>query len=98
MDNHNEKQNHSMMWMMLPCLLILVFFVLAGGVSFGSWPLLALVGIMVGAHLWMMFRGHGHGSSDENHSDMTDTKQASPDDASPHVDEKKDHSGHSCCH
>ena len=83
------------MWMMLPCLLILVFFLFAGGVGFGSWPLLALVGIMVGAHLWMMFRGHGHGPSDKDHSD---TKQAFPDNAPSHADEKKDNSGHSCCH
>lgn len=83
------------MWMMLPCLLILVFAIFAGGGGLRSWPFLAIIGAMVAGHLWMMFRGHGHDSSEseEEHHSMADTKQPS----AP-ADEKKGHSNHSCCH
>lgn len=86
-----------MMWMMLPCLLILVFVVFAGGGGLRSWPFLAIIGVMVVGHLWMMFRSHGHGSSDEEHRETTDTKKVPPENV-PSADEKKGHSGHSCCH
>ena len=86
-----------MMWMMVPCILIVIFAVFAGGGGFRSWPFLAIIGAMVAGHLWMMFRGHGHGSSDDNQHDMTDMKQASPENVS-RADEKKDRSDHFCCH
>ncbi len=85
------------MWMMLPCLLILVFAIFAGGGGLRSWPFLAIIGAMVVGHFWMMFRGRGHESSDEERHDMADAKEASPKNISP-ADEKKGHSNHSCCH
>ena len=96
MHNHNDKNNSSMMWMMLPCLLILIFAVFAGGGGFRSWPFLLVIGAMVAGHLWMMFRGHGHDSSEE-HNDAAETDKPSQGNA-PSVAEKKGHSGHSCCH
>ena len=86
-----------MWWMMLPCLLIVVLLLFAGGgISIGSWPLIAIIGFMVGAHLWMMFRGHGHGSSDDDHAHMTGRDQASQENIRD--DEKKGRSNHSGCH
>lgn len=85
------------MWMMLPCLLILVFAIFAGGGGLQSWPFLVIVGVMVAGHLWMMFRGRRRGSSDEEHRDMTDIKQISQENTSS-TDEKKGHTDHSCCH
>ncbi len=87
-----------MMWMMVLCAVPLVILLFAGGKFFSAgylWSI--LIGGFVVAHLWMMFRGHGHGSSDEEQHDMADTKQPSPENSS-HTDEKKGHSNHSCCH
>ena len=60
-----------MMWMMvICCALPLVILLIAGGRSLSGgyvWPI--LIGGFIGAHLWMMFRGHGsHGknSKDQN--------------------------------
>ena len=69
------------MWMMLPCLIILVFAVLFGGGGLQSWPYLALIGVMVAGHLWMMFRGHGshgdeHADPDEDRKNATETGKA----------------------
>ncbi len=61
MHDHNEKNKSSMMWMMVICCalpLAILFFV--GSSSFSSgylWPI--LIGGFIGAHIWMMFRGHG---------------------------------------
>ena len=77
MHDHNDKNNSSMMWMMLPCLIILVFAVLFGGGGFRSWPYLALIGIMVAGHLWMMFRGHGsHGDEHTDHKNVAEAGKA----------------------
>jgi hypothetical protein len=98
MHNHNDKNNSSMMWMMVPCLLILVFAIFAGGGGLRSWPFLLIIGAMVGGHLWMMFRGHGHDSSgEEQQRDAADAEHASPENT-PAASEKKGHSSHSCCH
>jgi len=63
-ENNNKSGGHKgMMWMMIPCLLLLVF-VFLGGDTLSSdgylWPV--LIGVFVVAHVWMMFKGHGgHG-------------------------------------
>ena len=83
------------MWMMLICALPLVILLFAGDKFFSTgylWPIL-ISGFIV-AHLWMMFRGHGHGSQDDERSDAAGAKEISPENAS-RGDEKKNHSG---CH
>ena len=71
MHNHNNNKNKGykgMMWMMIPCFLLLGFLFLGGGkLSSGGylWPI--LIGIFVVAHVWMMFKGHGgHASETED--------------------------------
>jgi hypothetical protein len=62
MHNHNGGNNKSMMWMMIPCLLLLAF-ALFGGTGFASskYIWLLVVGVCVIPHVWMMFRGdHGN--------------------------------------
>jgi len=71
MHDHNNKDNKGgghkgMMWMMIPCLLLLGFLFLGGGkLSSGGylWPI--LIGVVMIAHVWMMFKGHG-GHKDDN--------------------------------
>ena len=97
--NDNKKGNRSMMWMMVPCLIILLIFVFAGGARSSSWFVWVLMGGFVAAHLWMMFRGHGSPSGDEHHA-MADMKQVLLEKASPAdgKDKKKNQGGGSCCH
>ena len=71
MYNHRNDENSKhkgMMWMMIPCLLLLGFLFLGEGkLSSGGylWPI--LIGVFVIAHVWMMFKGHGsHGSETED--------------------------------
>ncbi|MEK7219172.1 MAG: hypothetical protein AAB687_00665 [Patescibacteria group bacterium] len=94
MHNHDGKNSKSMMWMIIPCLILLgVLFFAGGKLSSGYlWPI--LIGVFVVAHVWMMFRGHG-GRNDTDTEDKIGegaTKQA----------EKKDgnseHKGGGCCH
>lgn len=65
-NNDNKDSGHSgMLWMMIPCLLLLGVLFLGGAKlpSSGSlWPF--LIGGFVLLHVWMMFKGHGHGKSD----------------------------------
>ncbi|OGI60950.1 hypothetical protein A2814_02590 [Candidatus Nomurabacteria bacterium RIFCSPHIGHO2_01_FULL_38_19] len=99
MHNHNSSDNKNgghkgMLWMMIPCLLLLGVLFLDGGKLSGGgylWPI--LVGVFVIAHIWMMFRGHrkhGDTNSDEKHEingeESKDNKN------------NKNHSGHGCCH
>jgi len=94
MHNHNGKGNNSMMWMMIPCLLLVGVLFLGGGKLSGGgylWPI--LIGVFVVAHIWMMFRGHGkHGdtNSDEKHEITGEENKDKKSD--------KNHSGHGCCH
>ena len=84
-----------MMWMMIPCLLLLGF-VFLGGEKLSSggyiWPI--LIGVFVVAHIWMMFRGHGGHNNDntENKIDDASTKELETKDGN----EKPKHGG--CCH
>lgn len=69
MHNHNNNDRRSghkgMMWMMIPCLLLVGVLFLGGDKLSGGgylWPI--LIGVFVVAHVWMMFRGHGaHGEA-----------------------------------
>lgn len=67
MHNHNKDGgDKGMMWMMIPCLILVGVLFLGGDkLSEGGylWPI--FIGAFVVAHVWMMFRGHGkHGDTD----------------------------------
>ncbi|MDP3956070.1 MAG: hypothetical protein Q8Q18_02405 [bacterium] len=88
-DHNNGGGYKGMMWMMIPCLLLLGILFLGGGKLSGGgyfWP---IIGVFVVAHVWMMFRGHGkHGNVDAEVDD-TSTKQHGAKDGHKHGD---------CCH
>ena len=74
MHNHNSSDSggghKGMMWMMIPCLLLLGILFLGGGKLSGGgylWPI--LIGAFVVAHVWMMFRGHGHTNTEDKTDD-----------------------------
>ncbi len=100
MHNHNNDGNKDgghkgMMWMMIPCLLLLGFLFFGGGKFTSSgylWPI--LIGVFVIAHVWMMFRGHGgHGDSDtENKTDDASAQEPKT------KDEENKHKPGGCCH
>lgn len=78
MHNHNKGGgDHGMMWMMIPCLLLIGVLFLNGGKWSGEgyfWPI--IFGVFVVAHVWMMFKGHGNhsGTSSEDKADGPSTK------------------------
>ncbi|MBI5742621.1 MAG: hypothetical protein HZA25_02175 [Candidatus Niyogibacteria bacterium] len=86
-----------MLWMMLPCLLLLGILFFAGGRSFsGGYFAPVLIGAFIAAHIWMMFRGHGeHG---RNHGNAEEDRKTAA--GSPEIkDASKDEPGHGgCCH
>lgn len=58
-----------MLWMMIPCLLLLGVLFFSGGKLFSGGLLSPiLIGVFVVAHIWMMFKGHG-GHSNNNTKD-----------------------------
>ncbi len=66
MHGHNKNGGgKGIIWMMIPCILLLGVLFLGGGKLFGDGYLwLILISIFVVAHVWMMFRGHGkHGKN-----------------------------------
>jgi hypothetical protein len=93
-DHNNSDTKNSghkgMIWMMIPCLLLLGFILLDGGtVSSGYfWPI--LIGALVVVHIWMMFRGHNRHRSDTT-EDKIDGNSETKDEDSKHT-----HGG--CCH
>ena len=96
MHNHNSNDggggHKGMMWMMIPCLLLLGILFLGGGKLSGGgylWPI--LIGVFVVAHVWMMFKGHGgHGNNDtEGKIDGDSTKES---------DAKDEHKHNGSCH
>lgn len=67
MNNHNGNNNDSMFWMLLPCLLLFgVLFMIGGAGASAGYLLPVLIGVFVIAHIWMMSRGHGVHSDDED--------------------------------
>ena len=67
---HNHDHRKGMMWMMIPCLLLLGVLFFGGERLFPSSGYLWLIAIAICVvpHIWMMFRGHGgHGDSHEDH-------------------------------
>lgn len=90
MHNHNKNGGHKgMLWMMLPCLLLLGFLFLGGSKVIPSEYLwLVIIAVCVVPHVWMMFRGHG-GHDDSHIERRTDASGQK---------ETKDKSKHGCCH
>jgi hypothetical protein len=87
---HNHHSNDSgggregMMWMMIPCLLLLGILFLGGGKLSGGgylWPI--LIGVFVVTHVWMMFKGHG-GNNTEDKTDDASTKESGARDEHKH--------------
>lgn len=49
-----------MMWMMIPCIILLgVLFLSRGKFSSSGYLWLIIVGVCVGPHIWMILKGHG---------------------------------------
>lgn len=66
MHSHDGKGGKNMMWMMIPCLLLMAFALFDGGSLVSSKYLwLIIVGVCVVPHIWIMFKGHGE-STDTN--------------------------------
>lgn len=89
--NNNENSGHrGMLWMMIPCLLLILGILFLGGgkLSGGGylWPI--LIGIFVLAHVWMMFRGHGH----------TNTESKTDDASAKEPGAKNEHKRSGSCH
>ena len=95
MHDHNDNKNgrhNGMMWMMIPCLLLLGVILLGGGnLSSGGylWPI--LIGVFVVAHIWMMFRGR----SGHNHSD---SEEKQDEDSEKQNNKNNEHKHGGCCH
>ena len=98
MHDHEGKNNFSMLWMMLPCLLLVGFLLFSGGALSSSrylWPI--LIGGMVVAHIWMMVRGHrAHDGDHVADEEKNETDGGNGKDAHGAHDDKKQHG--SCCH
>ncbi len=95
---HNNNNNDSggghkgMIWMIIPCLLLLGFLFLGGGeLSSGGylWPI--LIGVFGVAHVWMMFKGHGGHKDDGAEDKIDDTSAKQPE--TKVEDNKHKHSG-----
>lgn len=57
-DNNKGGGHHGMMWMIIPCLILLgVLFLDGGKFPSGGYIWLIIIGICVVPHIWMMFRG-----------------------------------------
>lgn len=91
MHDHSKKGGgRGMMWMMIPCLLLVGVLLLGGARLSGGgylWPI--LIGVFVLAHVWMMFRGHGkHGDSGTEEKTDSTSKSGST----------GEHKHDGCCH
>jgi len=97
-NNANKDGGHKgMMWMMVLCLLLFGALFLGGSKLFSGgyfWPI--LIGVFVGAHIWMMFKGHGghEGHSDINTENKIDDTSAQQPDTKDEDNKQK----HDCCH
>ncbi len=98
MHDHNNNDNKDgghkgVMWMMIPCLLLLGILFFGGDKLFSSgylWPI--LIGVFVVAHIWMMFKGHGKHNDTNKDGKMSVSGEPETGDG----DNKHKHGG--CCH
>src|SRR3989344_8765179 len=95
-NNNNKDGGHKgMMWMIIPCLILLgVLFLGGSNLSSGGYFLPILIGVFVVAHVWMMFKGHG-GYGDANMEDKTGDSSAQE---SKTKNENSKHNHGRCCH
>ncbi|MDO8552287.1 MAG: hypothetical protein Q7S01_02015 [bacterium] len=90
MHNYNNKYggHKAMLWMMVPCLLLIGFLFFGGEKLFSSGYLwLIILGVCVVPHVWMMWKGHGGRGFDGN------SKAAASEQADTESHEKG-----GCCH
>ncbi len=93
--NNNDGGMKSMMWMMVICCavpLVLILIFGAGGKALGAptWVVFGGIAVMVLAHFFMMGKSHNHS---DGKNEMTEGENVKKDDK-----DKKNHSGHGCCH
>ena len=84
-----------MMWMVIPCLLLLGVIFLGGGKpSSGGyfWPI--LIGVFIVVHVWMMFKGHGSHKNAGAEDKIDDTSAKQPETK----DDNNKHKNGGCCH
>ncbi|MEK7140669.1 MAG: hypothetical protein AAB815_02675 [Patescibacteria group bacterium] len=96
MHDHNKNGRHKrMIWMMIPCLLLLgVLFLNGGELSSSGYLWLILIGVCVIPYIWMMFKRHGgHGRHED--TDMTEKADTTSEKQSG---EKNKHKHGGCCH
>jgi|SRR3989344_2974690 len=97
MHNHNNEDggHNGMLWMMIPCLLLLGFLFFGGDtLSSSKYLWLIVAGVCIVPHMFMMFKGHGgHGNAGTNREadDASIEKAETKNDVG-----KNSHSGH--CH
>lgn len=67
MHNHHNEGSRRMMWIIIPCVILLgILFIGGGKFPSSGYFWLILLGVCVIPHIWMMFRGHeSHGSENE---------------------------------
>lgn len=106
--NNRDDGHKGMMWMMIPCLLLLGVLFLGGGklASF-NYLWLIMLGVCVVPHLWMMFKGHGshkvHGDNNtEDKIDLSAETAVQAGGTSAKQSETRDghnkHKNGGCCH
>ena len=68
MHDHNENNGHKgMMWMMIPCILLVVIALFGSKLASSNYLWLIILGVCVVPHIWMMLKGRGkHEDKDEN--------------------------------
>jgi hypothetical protein len=80
--NENDKSSghRGMMWMMIPCLLLLGLLFFSGGRLSSSWYLwLIIIGVCIGPHIWMMLKGHGSHINSKDKSSEEETQSIKAD-------------------
>ena len=106
MRNHNGKKDSGMKWMMLICCLLPLGLLLFAGGTLSSggylWPI--LFGVMIVAHLLMMFKRHGEHSDKDSDTGADSTSHTGGQEriiekTSAVEEPKKDaHKHGGCCH
>lgn len=90
-DHNKDGGGKGMMWMMIPCILLIAFVLLSGGgLASSKYIWLIIIGVCVVPHVWMMFKGHGHGG--------TDTEDKIDDASAKQPGEKDEHKHNGSCH
>ncbi|MFA6272905.1 MAG: hypothetical protein WC673_00200 [Candidatus Paceibacterota bacterium] len=108
MHDHNSSGNKDgghkgMMWMMIPCLILLGILFFGGDKLASSGYLwLIVIGVCVVPHIWMMFKGHGGHKDDEmeGKSDLPVAGNTAPTGVALEKPsgEKDEHKHSGCCH